>query len=433
MSDDRSKQVAIIGMASRTPGSPGLADFWRLLTEGRNAVRSRPVGRPFGPEIGGFVDCVDEFDSEAFGMSAAEAGNIDPQQRLALELAWEGLEDARIVENSRYESSRLGVFLGVMACDYADMVAAAGLDGVNAYTLTGVGRSLIANRISRMYNFHGPSMTVDAGQSSSLVAVHLACESLCRGETDVVLAGGVQLNLSSFGSAVPEAVGALSPDGCCYVFDERANGYVRGEGGGVIVLKRVEDAIEDGDRIYSVIEGSAVGAGSGIEGITKPSPAAQVSVLKAALAEARREAAQVQYVELHGTGTRVGDPVEAAALGAVYGQGVGRPAPLVVGSVKTNIGHLEGAAGIVGLIKTSLCVYHRRLVPSLNYAVPNPDIDLNGLNLCVGTMTQAWPTDISQIAAGVTSLGIGGTCCHVVLTGAPPQPDDPSSDEGVSP
>ncbi|MBI0384524.1 polyketide synthase, partial [Streptomyces albiflaviniger] len=201
------------------------------------------------------------------------------------------------------------------------------------------------------------------------------------------------------------------------------------------VLKRLDDAVEDGDRIYAVIEGSAVVSGSGNEGITRPSPAAQAAVIEAALAEARRDAAQVQYVELHGTGTRVGDPVEAAALGAVYGQGVaaGRPAPLVVGSVKTNIGHLEGAAGIVGLIKAALCVHHRRLVPSLNYETPNPDIDLDGLNLRVGTMTQEWPADSSQIAAGVTSLGIGGTSCHVVLASAPPQPDDPSSHQGGPP
>ncbi|WP_406161933.1 type I polyketide synthase [Streptomyces sp. NBC_01005] len=433
MSRDRRKRVAVVGMASRTPGSTDLADFWRLLTEGRTAVRPRSADRTFGPDVGGFVEGVDEFDAESFGMSAAEAGSVDPQQRLALELAWEGLEDARAGEISRYERFRRGVFLGVMAADYADLVAAAGVDDVNAYTLTGVGRSLITSRISRMCNFAGPSMTVDTGQSSSLVAVHLACESLSSGETDLVLAGGVQLNVSPFGSAAAESAGLLSPDGCCFVFDERANGYVRGEGGGVVVLKRLEDAVEDGDRIYAVIEGSAVVSGSGDEGITRPSSVAQAAVIEAALAEARRDAAQVQYVELHGTGTRVGDPVEAAALGAVYGQGAaaGRPAPLVVGSVKTNIGHLEGAAGIVGLIKAALCVYHRQLVPSLNHETPNPDIDLDGLNLHVGTVTQEWPADPSRIAAGVTSLGMGGTSCHVVLAGAPPQLGDPSSRRGA--
>ncbi|MFE3159050.1 type I polyketide synthase, partial [Streptomyces sp. NPDC059221] len=432
MSRDRRKRVAVVGMASRTPGSTDLADFWRLLTEGRTAVRPRSADRTFGPEVGGFVEGVDEFDAEAFGMSAAEAGNVDPQQRLALELAWEGLEDARAGDTSRHERFRCGVFLGVMAADYADLVAAAGVDDVNAYTLTGVGRSLITSRISRMCNFAGPSMTVDTGQSSSLVAVHLACESLSSGETDLVLAGGVQLNVSPFGSAAAESAGLLSPDGCCFVFDERANGYVRGEGGGVVVLKRLEDAVEHGDRIYAVIEGSAVVSGSGDEGITRPSSVVQAAVIEAALAEARRDAAQVQYVELHGTGTPVGDPVEAAALGAVYGQGAaGRPAPLVVGSVKTNIGHLEGAAGIVGLIKAALCVYHRQLVPSLNHETPNPDIDLDGLNLHVGTVTQEWPADPSRIAAGVTSLGMGGTSCHVVLAGPPPQLDDPSPRRGA--
>lgn len=187
MSRDRRKRVAVVGMASRTPGSTDLADFWRLLTEGRTAVRPRSADRTFGPDVGGFVEGVDEFDAEAFGMSAAEAGSVDPQQRLALELAWEGLEDARAGEISRYERFRRGVFLGVMAADYADLVAAAGVDDVNAYTLTGVGRSLITSRISRMCNFAYPSMTVDTGQSSSLVAVHLACESLSSGETDLVL------------------------------------------------------------------------------------------------------------------------------------------------------------------------------------------------------------------------------------------------------
>ncbi|MET9736333.1 type I polyketide synthase, partial [Streptomyces sp. NPDC006458] len=428
-------RIAIVGIASRLPNASGPEEFWRLLAEGRDAIRDRAPERPFGPARGGFVDGVEEFDAEFFRMSPKEAAETDPQQRLALELAWQGLENARIVpgpsetagredletrEEAEHRAGRIGVFLGVMAADYADLVARGDSRDISRHTLTGTGRAMIANRISHTLGLHGPSMTVDTGQSSSLVAVHLACESLRRGEADTALAGGVHLIVSPLSTAVVEAAGALSPDATSYVFDERANGYVRGEGGGLVVLKPYDRAVADGDRVYAVIEGSALGTGTGEGGLTVPSAAAQARTAGEALARAGLDATQVQYVELHGTGTRVGDPIEAAALGEAYSQAAGRTAPLVVGSVKTNIGHLEGAAGIAGLIKTALCVHHRTLVPSLNHVRPNPDIPLDDLGLRVATATEPWPaTETPRIAAGVTSLGIGGTCCHVVLTGVP--------------
>ncbi|HEV3172087.1 MAG TPA: polyketide synthase, partial [Actinocrinis sp.] len=366
------RQIAIVGIASRMPNSSGAEEFWRLLQAGVDAIRDRDTDRPFGPDRGGFVSGIDEFDADFFRMSPREAAETDPQQRLALELAWQGLEDAGIVAPQATcppaSPTTVAVFLGVMAADYADLVAMGGARGITRHTLTGLARSMIANRVSHLLGLHGPSITIDTGQSSSLVAVHLACESLRRGEADIALAGGVHLHVSPLSTAAVEAAGALSPDGRCFVFDERANGYVRGEGGGVVVLKPLARAIEDGDHVYAVIEGSAVATGSGDGGLTVPSATAQARAIGDALGNAGIAPAQVQYLELHGTGTRVGDPIEAAAVGSVYG--ASRETPLAVGSVKTNIGHLEGAAGIAGLIKTALCIDNRELVPSLNFVRP---------------------------------------------------------------
>ncbi|MGC4750675.1 beta-ketoacyl synthase N-terminal-like domain-containing protein, partial [Micromonospora sp. DT201] len=410
--------IAIVGIAASMPGASGPEEFWQLLRGGVDAVRERERSRPFGPDRGGFVTGLDEFDADFFQLSPREAADMDPQQRLALELAWQGLEDGGVVI-PKTSTARIGVFLGVMAADHADLVAMAGVDGITRRTLTGVGRAMVANRVSHALCLDGPSMTVDTGQSSSLVAVHLACESLRRSESEIALAGGVHLNVSPLSSAVVEAAGALSPDGKCYVFDERANGYVRGEGGGIVVLKPLARAVEDGDRIYAVIQGSATGTGSGAGGLTVPSATAQARTITEALTNAGVEPAEVQYVELHGTGTRVGDPIEAEALGAAYGPAHARRSPLLVGSVKTNIGHLEGAAGVAGLIKTALCIHRREVVPNLNFTRPNPQIALDELGLRVAARNEPWPAAGQPVAAGVTSLGIGGTACHVVLTAAP--------------
>ncbi|MEV0429369.1 SDR family NAD(P)-dependent oxidoreductase [Micromonospora sp. NPDC050495] len=408
------QRIAIVGIAARVPSASGPEEYWRLLRDGTDTIRRRDPRRPYGPERGGFVDGVEEFDADFFHLSPREAAATDPQQRLALEMAWHAMEDAGVAVTAT-ERARVGVFLGVMAADYADLVAMSG--EVGRHTLTGVSRALIANRVSHALRFDGPSMTVDSGQSSSLVAVHLACESLRRGEAEVALAGGIHLNVSPRSSAAVAAAGALSPDGRCFVFDERANGYVRGEGGGLVVLKPLARAVADGDRIYAVIEGSAVRTGSDDSGLSVPSAEVQAQTIGEALSRAGLRPDQVQYVELHGTGTPVGDPIEAEALGAAYGRS--RRTALVVGSVKTNIGHLEGAAGIAGLIKTALCVHRRELVPQLNFVTPNPRIPLDELGLRVATRHEPWPADGEPIAAGVTSLGIGGSCCHLVLTAAP--------------
>ncbi len=338
---------------------------------------------------------------------------MDPQQRLMLELCWEGLEDAGIATD-RLEGSDAGVFVGAIAGDYAEL--AREQERVPArHELTGLHRSLIANRVSYTLGLRGPSMTLDTGQSSSLVAVHLACESLRRGESSLALACGVQLNISPHGALIADSFGALSPDGLCFTFDARANGYVRGEGGGVVVLRRLSDAIAAGDRVYCVIRASAVNNDGGGEGLTAPSQAAQEEVLRTAYRRAGVKRREVQYVELHGTATELGDRIEAAALGAVLGAGRPVGAPLRVGSVKTNIGHLEGAAGIAGLIKTALAIDRREIPPSLNFRSPPPHLPLKDLRLEVQTEHDGWPPSDRPLLAGVSSFGVGGTNCHVVL------------------
>ncbi|HEX8074994.1 MAG TPA: beta-ketoacyl synthase N-terminal-like domain-containing protein, partial [Thermoleophilaceae bacterium] len=409
--------IALVGMSCRMPAVPNHGALWARLREGEEVLPT--AGRSDGANGDRSTGGLDAFDAEFFGISPREAAAIDPQQGLALELSWEALEDAGIVVD-RGSRVPAGVFLGVMSSDYADVLAPGGEDAITRHTLTGLGRSIIANRISYALGVSGPSLTVDTGQSSSLVAVHLACQSLRNGECELAVAGGVSLTLSPLSSLRTEEFGALSPDGRCYTFDARANGYARGEGGGVVVLKKLAQALDDGDRIYGVVRGSAVNTGSDDDGLTVPSEAAQAQVIQDALADAGMEPSMVQFVELHGTGTPVGDPIEAAALGAVYGRGRSGDDRLAVGSVKTNIGHLEGAAGVAGLIKAALCVEKRELVPSLNFAEPNPEIPLDDLRLRVVTEREAWGDGVPRRAAGVSSFGMGGTNAHVIVEEPPP-------------
>ncbi|MCX5262744.1 type I polyketide synthase [Streptomyces sp. NBC_00199] len=424
--------VAVVGLACRLPGADDPAAYWELLAAGRSAVTDTPQDRRTGapaqgwptphggtaPLRGGYVSAPAEFDAAFFGISPREADAMDPQARLALELGWEALEHARVPVTAALRD--VAVYLGVDGCDYADVVRDAG-QGTGHHTLTGLHRSLIANRLSYALGVSGPSVTVDSAQSSSLVAVQLACDSLRLGDCDLALAGGVHLNLGPRSSLAAAQFGALSPDGACHTFDARANGYVRGEGGGIVVLKLLSRAVADGDRIHAVIRGGALNNDGAGTSITTPDADAQAAVLRTACRRAGVDPAGIGYVELHGTGTRVGDPVEAAALGAVLGTADGRRAPLAVGSVKTNIGHLEGAAGIAGLLKTVLCLSHRRLVPSLNHDEPNPAIDLDGLGLRVQRDTTAWAPAVAgdPLRAGVSSFGMGGTNVHLVLEEAP--------------
>ncbi|WP_433336512.1 SDR family NAD(P)-dependent oxidoreductase [Spirillospora sp. CA-294931] len=413
--------IAIIGVACRLPMAPDPDAFWRLLREGRSAVTEVPEGRwevEGAPRRGAFLDRIDLFDPAFFGISPREAAGMDPQQRLMLELSWEALEDAGIIP-ATLRGGRTGVFVGSIWDDYAALTHRKGPDAIGAHTITGVSRSMIANRISYSLGLRGPSMSLDAAQSSGLVAVHMAAESLRSGESDLAVAGGVNLNILAESALITRRFGGLSPDGECFTFDARANGYVRGEGGGAVVLKPLERALADGDPVLCVILGGALNNDGPASGLTVPSAEAQEDVLRRACARAGVRPQDVQYVELHGTGTRRGDPVEAAALGAALG--AGRPAdrPLRVGSAKTNVGHLEGAAGIVGLLKAVLSIRHRLLAPSLNFATPNPAIPLDDLRLRVQTSLEPWPDGDAPLVAGVSSFGMGGTNCHLVL-GEPP-------------
>ncbi|MGW3939379.1 type I polyketide synthase, partial [Streptomyces phaeochromogenes] len=442
--EDRYEAVAVVGLSCRLPGAEDPAAFWDLLSAGRDALRDLPEDRwrtvtgdssapdaGTGMRRGGFLDRVDTFDAAFFGISPREAVTTDPQQRLVLELAWEALEDAGILPGS-LRGSRTAVFVGALRDDYAALLYQHGARSITQHTMAGVSRAVIANRVSYHLGLHGPSLTVDSAQSSSLVAVHLACESLRSGEADAALVAGVHLNILAESAVTTERFGGLSPDGTSYTFDARANGFVRGEGGGAVVLKPLDHALRDGDHVYGVIRGSAVNNDGATPGLTVPGRASQESVLREAYARAEADPAAVQYVELHGTGTPVGDPVEAAALGAVLGSG--RPAgrPLRVGSAKTNVGHLEGASGIVGLIKALLALRHRRLPASLNFRTENPEIPLGQLGLAVQTGLSDWPDPEVPLLAGVSSFGMGGTNAHVVLTGRPtdePAPR-PEGDDG---
>ncbi|MFI1358050.1 SDR family NAD(P)-dependent oxidoreductase [Streptomyces sp. NPDC020898] len=413
----RSSDIAVVGMSCRLPGAPGIDEFWELLTRGRSAVERRADGTWRG-SLAGAAD----FDAAFFGMSPRQAAAADPQQRLMLELGWTALENAGIVPGTLAGTST-GVFVGIAADDYAALLHRSEI-AISGHTATGLSRGMAANRLSYLLNLRGPSLAVDSAQSSSLVAVHLACESLRRGESDLAIVGGASLILAEDSTAGMELMGALSPDGRCYTFDARANGYVRGEGGACIVLKPLDRALADGDRIQCVVRGSAMNNDGGGSTLTTPHRAAQEAVLRSAYERAGVGPDQVSYVELHGTGTPVGDPVEAAALGAVLGTAPDRSTPLSVGSAKTNIGHLEAAAGIVGLVKAALCVREGAVPPSLNHERPNPTIPLDRLNLRVPTRLETWPGSDEQGSgrlrlAGVSSFGMGGTNAHVVLEQAP--------------
>ncbi len=425
--------VAIIGVGCRFPGANGPGAFWRLLCDGGDAIREVPADRfdqhafydadPATPgkmntRWGGFLDQVDQFDANFFGISPREALRMDPQQRLLLEVTWEALQDSGQVPE-RLAGTPVGVFIGIATNDYGRLQWD-DLERIDAYSGTGNAQSIAANRISYVFDFRGPSLAIDTACSSSLVAVHLACCSLRNGESSLALAGGVNLILSPAIAINFTKAGAMAPDGRCKTFDARANGYVRSEGAGLVVLKPLSKALADGDPIYAVIRGSAVNQDGRSNGLMAPNPLAQEAVLREAYRQAAVSPGAVQYVEAHGTGTLLGDPIEAKALGAVLG--VERPPgqTCAVGSVKTNLGHLEAAAGVAGLIKVALSLRHREIPPSLHFETPNPHISFDQLSLRVPTALTPWPTAPGPALAGVSSFGFGGTNAHVVLQEAPP-------------
>ncbi|KIE26574.1 polyketide synthase [Streptomyces sp. MUSC 125] len=416
--------VAVVGLSCRLPGASSPEAYWDLLAAGREAVGEVPADRTVhvGARVAraGLIDGVADFDAGFFGVSPREAAAMDPRQRLMLELAWEALEHAG-VDPSAVRGSRAGVFLGAMGDDYAGLVRDQGAGAIDSFTLSSLQRGVLANRISFFLGLSGPSVVVDSAQSSALVAVHQAYESVRRGESAWALAGGVNLILSPDSTATASEFGALSPDGRCYTFDARANGYVRGEGAGLVVLMPLADALAYGHDVVCVIRGGAVNNDGGGEQLTTPSRAGQEDVLRAALAAAGTDPTEVGYVELHGTGTPVGDRVESAALAAVFAD---RDRPLVVGSAKTNVGHAEGAAGIVGFIKAALSVQRGRVPASLNFAAPADDVPLTEMGIEVAAELREWPGDGPRVA-GVSSFGMGGTNCHLVVAQAP----DPSPGE----
>ena len=396
--------VAIVGMACRFPHADDPAGFWRALQDGTDAVTDVPPGRwdpaayhdpdPAAPgkavtRRGAFLRDVAGFDASFFGISPREAREIDPQQRLALELAWEALEHAGVPVDA-LAGTPTGVFLGAMWHDYADL-SAGHLAGMSAHRATGQALNMVANRVSYALGLAGPSLVVDTACSSSLVALHLACESLRRRDSALALAGGVNLLLAPATFVAMSKFGGLSPQGRCHAFDARADGFVRGEGGGVVVLKLLSRARADGDRVHCVIRGTAVNNDGFSNGLTAPNPRAQEDVLRDAYRRAGLAPTAVHYVEAHGTGTPLGDPIEARALGAVLGAGRDPAAPLLLGSVKTNLGHLEAAAGIAGVLKAALALAHREVPRSLHFATPSPHIDFTGLHLRVPQTTEPWP------------------------------------------
>ena len=428
--------IAIVGIACRFPKAASPEAFWRLLRDGVDATTEVPKERwdldafynadPGAPgkmrtRRGAFLDRVDGFDPLFFGVSPREAHEMDPQQRLALELVWEALEDAGIPPKG-LEGSRTGVFVGAMWRDYADL-ARGQLERMNAHRATGQAINMIANRVSYVLGLRGPSVMVDTACSSALVGVHFACQSLWYGDATLALAGGVNLLLAPETMVYVSQFGGLSPDGRCKAFDARADGFGRGEGGGMIVLKLLSRAVADGDPIHGVIRATAVNNDGFSHGLTAPSVKAQEELLREAYRRAGVQEDRVHYVEAHGTGTILGDPIEAKALGAVLGAGRAADRPLILGSVKTNIGHPEGAAGIAGLIKTLLAMKHREIPPSLHFEHPNPHIAFEELRLRVARAATPWPApDEEPALAGVSSFGWGGTNAHVVLEGPPADP-----------
>jgi myxalamid-type polyketide synthase MxaE and MxaD len=447
------RPIAIVGMACRFPGAPNPGALWRMLCAGDHALRDVPPDRwPAAQFVdadrrapgkmvtarGGFLDedVVSGFEPEFFGISAREAVQIDPQQRLVLELAWESLEHAGVPPDS-LRGHPAGVFMGAMWTDYEKLHA---LTDIEQHSGTGWHLAVVAGRISHALGLRGPSLAINTACSSSLVAVHLACAALHERECSIALAGGVSLMLAPHVGVAMSKFGGTSASGQCHAYDARADGYVRGEGGGIVVLRRYEDALAAGDRILAVIHGSVVNNDGASDSLTVPSEAAQRQLLIDAYARAGVDPREVGFVEGHGTGTAVGDPIEARAIGSVLG--VDRREPLWLGSIKPNIGHTEAASGVASLIKATLALAHRQIPPNLGFERPNPAIEFERLGLRVPTRMQAFPASPRPSAhgepvfAGVNSFGFGGTNCHVVLGSAvepEPSPSVELTSDGETP
>ncbi|MGV9799469.1 type I polyketide synthase [Mycobacterium sp. NPDC003449] len=442
--DEQPPRFAIVGYAGRFPGAPDADEFWEVLREGRDAISEVPGDRWdaddfFDPEPGapgkvvtrraGFVDDVTGFDAPFFGMSTREVRLMDPQHRLLLETAWRAVEHSG-TSPAALADTNTGVFVGLATHDYLGMASdELTYPEIEAYMAIGTSNAAAAGRISYRLGLQGPSVAVDTACSSSLVAIHQACQALRLGECDLALAGGANVLLTPATMITFSSAHMLAPDGRCKTFDAAADGYVRGEGCGVIVIKRLEDAVRDGDRIRAVIRGSAINQDGASGGLTVPNGVAQQRVITDALKRARLEPSDVGYLEAHGTGTSLGDPIEAQAAGAVYGAGRETDRPLLMGSVKTNIGHLEAAAGIAGVLKVVLSLENELLPRHLHFENPSPHIPWDRLAVQVVKESTAWERNERPRIAGISSFGFAGTNAHVILEEAPQQaPAAPAAD-----
>lgn len=451
--------IAIVAVSCRFPGAPDLESFWELLSSGVDAIREVPEDRfdidefydpdPDTPgktytRYGGFLDDIDGFDPEFFGISPREAVWIEPQQRLMLEMVWEGLERAGYSPGA-LRGSRTGVFVGVAANEYAHLLSAEPVDKIEPHFITGNALNAISGRVAFALGFEGPAVAVDTACSSALVAVHQACQALHAGDCDLALAGGVNVLLSPVTVIAASRARMLSPVGRCKTFDASADGYVRSEGCGVLVLKRLSDAERDGDRICAVIPSSAVNQDGASSGLTVPNGGAQQRLIGTALARAGLSGGEVDYLEAHGTGTPLGDPIEVQAAAAAYGIARDADRPLLIGSVKTNIGHTESASGAAGLIKVVLSLQHETLPPSLHFEQPSPHIPWDSLPVRVVDETTPWRANGRPRRAGVSSFGFTGTNAHVLVEEPPargpldgevataPAPQAKSEAEGLQP
>ncbi len=404
--------VAIIGMACRLPGANNLDEFWQLLINGTNAISSPPIGHSHTNSNfkGGYLNKIDYFANDFFNISPREAKCIDPQQRILLETCYSALEDTAIPIDT-LTNSNTGVFIGIASREYDQLQSSDN----NIYAATGGASSIAANRISYFFDFKGPSIAIDTACSSSLMAVHLACNSLKHQESSLAIAGGVNLLLSLENTEKFAAMGFLSPDFKCMTFDESANGYVRSEGVGIIILKPLQAAIKDGNRIYAVIKHTATNQDGHTNGITAPNQNSQEQLLRQAYYDANLDPSTIDYIECHGTGTALGDPIEVGALNKVIGQNRDINQKCKIGSVKTNIGHLEAAAGIAGLIKVALMIHNKKLVPSLHFKHPNKAINFNNIPFSVQQEIEDLASR-QKIICGLNSFGFGGSNVHAILT-----------------
>ena len=428
-----SEPLAVIGMGCRFPGGADSPQkFWRMLCAGTDAIREIPPDRwsiaaYYDPvpgkgeksvsKWGGFIEGIDQFDPAFFGISAREADCIDPQQRLLLEASWQAFEDAGQTLD-KLRGSRTGVFVGISTTDYATLQHSGGERSVaDIYSATGSTTSIAANRISYCFDLSGPSMAIDTACSSALNACHVACQSLRSGDCRMAVVAGVNALINHDNFIAFSRMSMLSPDGRCKAFDASANGFVRAEGVGAIILKPLSRALSDGDKIHAVIRSTAANQDGRTNGITVPSLQAQAALVREACQAADILPGEINYIEAHGTGTPVGDPIEANALGMALGED--RPQPCPIGSVKTNIGHLEAAAGMASLIKVALILKHKEIPPSLHFKKPNPNIDFEKLGLRVVRRREKFPAHSGRLLAGINSFGFGGANAHVILETAP--------------